>query len=201
VLQASAVVGIVVVTVLAMRLFGPRQTVAQSAQQGDVRATAFTLVGADGTVLAKLAPGTQGNGNLTVFDSTGRPRAGLQGNGVVAILDTDGKPRTLLNYNADGPGAGSGGVVALDATGKPRAVLTYNQNSEVGGTLAFDSTGTARAGVGYNAAVGTPFVSLFGESGPGSGACPARATRHLRTDASYGFDVCDADGNVIYTAP
>ena len=177
--KAAMVVGIVALTVLATRVFGPRQTAAQPAQEGDVRATSFTLVGTDGTVLAKLGPGPTGNGNLTVFDAAGRPRVAIGGSGTVNVLDTDGKVRTQLFYTADGPLAGLGAMFVYDANGKVRT-----------------SAGSK---------LGTPFVELFGENGPEgpdpAAACRARATLHQRTDASYGLDVCDGDGNLIYTAP
>jgi hypothetical protein len=178
-LKVIPVVGIVAVTVLAMRVFGPRQTAAQPAQQGDVRATSFTLVGTDGTVLAKLGPGPTGNGNLTVFDAAGRPRAQIGGSGTVSALDTDGKVRTQLFYAADGPLAGLGAMFVYDANGKVRT-----------------SAGSK---------LGAPFVELFDENGiegpDPTAPCRARATLHLRADASYGLDICDGDGNLIYTAP
>src|SRR5690348_2610501 len=96
-LKVGMVAGIVMLTVLAMRLFGPVQAAAQPAQQGDIRATSFTLVGPDGTILAKLAPGaSNGNGNLTLFDTTGGPRASITGAGNVQVFDSNGKRRSGL---------------------------------------------------------------------------------------------------------
>jgi hypothetical protein len=205
--KAAMVVGIVALTVLAMRVFGPRQTAAQPAQEGDVRATSFTLVGADGTVLAKLAPSSAGNGILTLFDTAGRPRAAINGNGAMAVLDTNGKPRIQLAYAADGPFAGLGAVTVADTDGKPRIQLAYNAAGPtpgLGGMFVYDANGTARTVAGYNATDAAPFVRLYGENGPEgptTAPCGARAALHLRDDASYGLDVCDADGNLIYTAP
>jgi hypothetical protein len=161
-------------TLLAVRLLLPTQTHAQAAQQGDIRATSFTLVGADGTVLAKLAAGPSGNGNLTLFDTAGRPRAAITGASSVTIMDANGKQRAGMFY-------------------VPTADL-----AEVG---AFDADGKQRMGAGYAGTLNDPFVSVYGDNGPGSAPCPARATLHLRADGSYGFDACDADGNLIYTAP
>jgi hypothetical protein len=89
-LQGTAIAGMVTMTVLAMRLVGPPQASAQQAQQGEVRATAFALVGGDGTVLARLEPAPDGSGRLTLFDKAGTRRLALAGGGVLAVFDQDG---------------------------------------------------------------------------------------------------------------
>jgi hypothetical protein len=178
--HGASILGIVALTVLGMRMFGPRPTAAQPAQQGDIRATSFTLVGPDGTVLARLAPGGQGNGNLTVFDTAGRPRAALVGSGQAVVYDIDGNRRVYLAVDATGDTAGAGFLISRDANGMIR--------TSVGADVD-----------------GAPFVRLFDENGPAANPlnapCHARATLHQREDASFRLDVCDAGGNTIYTAP
>lgn len=80
----------VAVTILVMRAVSPQQAHAQQGQAGDVRATSFTLVGQDGTVLARLQTGGQGNGELRLYDATGNLRAELAGAGFLIIRDPDG---------------------------------------------------------------------------------------------------------------
>src|SRR5215210_2111180 len=76
---------------LALSLLVPPQATAQSSQLQEVRASAFTLVGADGTVLAQLAAGPgAGNGRLSLRDATGTERAMLAGSGQLNVFDQDG---------------------------------------------------------------------------------------------------------------
>jgi len=64
---------------------------AQSSQAQVVRASAFELVGADGTVLARLAPNSSmANGNLTLYDAAGMERLVLAGGGAVIVFDQEG---------------------------------------------------------------------------------------------------------------
>lgn len=90
-----SVLGIVALSVLAMSLvqhaMSPPRATAQSSQPQEVRASAFVLVGADGSVLGRLAPGGQGGGRLTLYDGTGTQRTALAAAGVLAAFDTDGK--------------------------------------------------------------------------------------------------------------
>ena len=83
--------------VLAFSLVVPSQATAQSNQLQEVRASAFTLVGADGTVLATLAPGNNATGNLSLHDSTGTRRLSITGRGLIAVHDQDG---TRLSFAA-----------------------------------------------------------------------------------------------------
>jgi hypothetical protein len=178
-IQAAAVAGIVALTVLAMRLFAPGQTHAQAAQQGEVRATAFVLVGADGTVLARLAPGSAGNAVLTLMDSTGKPRAymagggfaGMPGGGQMGVLDNDGKPRAQLFYV---PNVDSGGV-GVPSTKGGGANIIYNPQNDSLGLYIFDPANKFRAALGV------------------------RAGNDL--DGSYGLLVRDADGNTLAADP
>ena len=109
--------------VLALSLIAPSSATAQSGQLQEVRATAFTLVGQDGTVLARLAPGNLGFGNLALFDTAGTQRLQLQGNGRMGVNDADG---TLVfqagrSFEASGTGRppvngvelGPGGSVSM----------------------------------------------------------------------------------------
>src|ERR687894_179172 len=64
--------------VLAFSLVAPLQATAQSSQVQEVRASAFTLVGPDGTVLAQLAHNpASGTGRLSLRDAAGTERVGL----------------------------------------------------------------------------------------------------------------------------
>ena len=75
--------------VLAFSLVAPSATAAQSDQVQEVRASAFTLVGADGTVLASLAPSGTGAGFLRLFDADGKRRLLISGTGTVDVYDVD----------------------------------------------------------------------------------------------------------------
>src|SRR5436305_1827998 len=119
-LQGTVLAGMVALTVLALRLAGPQQASAQQTQPGEVRATAFTLVAGDGTVLARLGSAPDGAGRLTLYDSGGTRRLALAGAGLLAVFDHDG---TTLRFAAGrtfevGP-TGNPPVngVQLDATG------------------------------------------------------------------------------------
>src|SRR5919205_3408883 len=65
---------------LAFSLVAAAQATAQSSQLQEVRASAFTLVGPDGTVLAQLArqPAT-GNARLSIRNAAGTERLTLAG--------------------------------------------------------------------------------------------------------------------------
>ena len=82
---------------LALSLVATPQATAQSSQLQEVRASAFTLVGSDGTVLATLAPGNNATGNLSLHDSTGTRRLSITGRGLIAVHDQDG---TRLSFAA-----------------------------------------------------------------------------------------------------
>jgi hypothetical protein len=76
--------------VLALSMIVPSSATAQSSQAQEIRASAFTLVGPDGTVLARLAPGGSGSGNLSLYDPAGTRRLAVVGLGVVSVYDQDG---------------------------------------------------------------------------------------------------------------
>jgi hypothetical protein len=93
---------------LAFSLVAAPQATAQSSQPEEVRASAFTLVGPDGTVLARLAPGAGGSGRLALSDAAGTERVTLVGGGTLTVWDQDGTTvvfRAGRSYNV---GAASG---------------------------------------------------------------------------------------------
>jgi hypothetical protein len=75
---------------LAFSLVAPSLATAQAGQLEEVRASAFVLVGADGTTLARLEPGNQGGGSLVLNDTSGTRRLQLAGGGWVAAYEQDG---------------------------------------------------------------------------------------------------------------
>ena len=76
---------------LALSLVAAPQATAQSSQLQEVRASAFTLVGPDGTVLAQLARNpTSGTGRLSLRDAAGTERVTLAGGGILNVWDPDG---------------------------------------------------------------------------------------------------------------
>src|SRR5438093_6888936 len=83
--------------ILAFGLMAAPQATAQSSQLQEVRASAFILVGQDGTVLATLAPSGTGAGNLRLNDAAGTRRMSLVGSGNVNVYDQDG---TALVFRA-----------------------------------------------------------------------------------------------------
>ena len=79
---------------LAFSLVAAPQATAQSSQLQEVRASAFTLVGPDGTVLAQLAHNpASGTGRLSLRDARGAERVALTGGGTLQVFDED---RTLV---------------------------------------------------------------------------------------------------------
>ena len=76
---------------LAFSLVAAPQAAAQSNQPQEVRASAFTLVGPDGTVLAQLArQPTSGNGRLSLRDAAGTERVTMAAGGLLNVWDQDG---------------------------------------------------------------------------------------------------------------
>jgi hypothetical protein len=76
--------------VLAFSVLAAPQVTAQSSQIQDVRASAFTVVSPEGTVLARLGPGPNGPGNLALNDAEGTRRLVMTGAGVLVAFDPDG---------------------------------------------------------------------------------------------------------------
>ena len=75
---------------LAFSLVAAPQATAQSGQPQEVRASAFTLVREDGTVIAQLGPSPTGGARLSLSDAAGKQRVTLVGSGVLNIRDQDG---------------------------------------------------------------------------------------------------------------
>jgi hypothetical protein len=93
--------------VLAFSLVVVPQATAQSNQPQEVRASAFTLVGADGTVLAQLAPTDGGAGRLLLRDAAGTQRVTLVSSGILNVWDQDGAT-VVFRASRSYPGTGGG---------------------------------------------------------------------------------------------
>jgi hypothetical protein len=97
--------------VLAIDLMVAPPATAQSNETQEVRAAAFTLVGPDGTVLARLAPGPNGGGNLALRDAAGTQRLVVGGRGLVIVYDQDGVTPVFVAGRAFDVGAGGGAPI------------------------------------------------------------------------------------------
>jgi hypothetical protein len=96
---------------LAFSLVVAPQATAQANQPQEVRASAFTLVGPDGTVLAELAPSATANaGRLLLRDAAGTQRVVLVGTGTLNVFDQEG---TTVVFRA-GRNYGVGGASGLN---------------------------------------------------------------------------------------
>jgi hypothetical protein len=85
----SSVVSVVVVSTVPALLF-PGSATAQSSQLQEVRASAFTLVGEDGTVLTQLAPAPTGRAGRLSLRTEGTERVTVVGTGILNVYDPDG---------------------------------------------------------------------------------------------------------------
>jgi hypothetical protein len=126
--QSISVVGIVALsvsaTLLTQQLLTPSSASAQATQLQELRGSKFVLVGADGTELARLEPGGDGNGRLQLFDKTGVVRVSVAGGGAVNIMDTDG---TTLRFRA-------GFVPYIDSASRPAINgIWLDEEGSVGG--------------------------------------------------------------------
>ena len=106
--RSLLLVGVVVLSVLTTltieRLVDPAPAAAQGGQRSVQRASAFELVADNGAVLARLAPGPAGNGNLTLFSTAGAQRTVVFGNGTFAAFDPDGETLRYFSGYAVNPG-------------------------------------------------------------------------------------------------
>lgn len=111
---------------LAFSLVAAPRAAAQSDQPQEVRASAFTLVREDGTVIAQLGPTPGGGtGRLLLSDAAGKQRITLVGNGILNVWDEDGATvvfRAGRTYNvgvasglppANGVELGPGGSIRM----------------------------------------------------------------------------------------
>jgi hypothetical protein len=122
--QAASFFGMVALSaltvLLAQRVLAPSSATAQAGQAQEVRASAFVLVGADGSVLGRFQTGPAANGQLQLLDAAGKTRTVLTGNGSMVVFDADGAtPRFEAGYRLT---AGANGVppvngVLIDPTG------------------------------------------------------------------------------------
>ncbi len=100
--KGASVVGIlslsVVANVLVQQVLAPPPATAQPGQTQEVRAQRFILVAANGTELARLEPGGEGNGRLQLFDADGTLRVILAGQGALHVVDPDGELRFRSGY-------------------------------------------------------------------------------------------------------
>jgi hypothetical protein len=78
-------------TLLAFRLVLPSSATAQANQSDEVRASAFVLIGRDGsTEVGRFGLGGPGNESLSLSTGEGTRRHILSGNGTVTTFDSDG---------------------------------------------------------------------------------------------------------------
>ena len=155
-------------------MLAPGAATAQSIQSGEVRASSFVLVGSDGTVIGRLGPGSSGNGNLTLFDASGRLHIAVSGSGDLLAYGTGGTALAQLYASAD---TDSSGFILRDPNGKIRVDAGQNPEADAAAVRVHDQAGQLRTGIG----------SLADDTGASSGA--------------YGLRVRDADGNIVTTVP
>jgi hypothetical protein len=152
----------VVVTLVVVRGLVPSRAAAQPQQTGEVRASTFVLVGADGTELARLAPGPQGPGNLTLFDTAGKARVVLAGAGVMRVFDADGvTSRVSMGVN---PQTGGAFYLLNNNEGRMRLQLGISPEGNPVGQLLDANGMTVRIGFGVSVD-GRPGFSVRDASG------------------------------------
>jgi hypothetical protein len=192
---AGTVLLSVLVTLLVTHGFAAPGATAQTGQADEVRAAAFVLVGADGTELARLAPGPQGPGNLTLFDTAGTARVVLAGAGLMRVFDPDGvTSRVSMGVNPQTGGAfyllnNSEGRMRLQLgiapEGNPSVQLLDANGTTV--RLGMGVTTDGRSGLSVRDTTGLTRVQLGQEPG--------------RTGDAFEVSVRDADGQPIASLP
>jgi hypothetical protein len=174
--RTATVPGIVLLSVVTtlgvQRLMMPQPATAQSDQIGEVRATSFTLVGSDGTQIARLGPGSAGDGVLTLDDSSGALHLAASGHGDLLGYGTGGT--ALVQIYAD-PNTNNSGVLVRDGAGKLRVVAAQSPNSAA--VRVQDTDGNPRVGIG----------TLADASG--------------NSTSDYGLRVRDPSGMILATVP
>jgi hypothetical protein len=100
--RGLSVLGIVSLSVMAnvlvQQVLAPAPATAQPSQSQEVRAERFILVATNGTELARLEPGGEGNGRLRLFEADGTLRLILAGQGALTVVDSDGEIRFRAGY-------------------------------------------------------------------------------------------------------
>jgi hypothetical protein len=159
-------------TLVVERLLIPPPAKAQSEQAGEVRASAFVLVGSDGTQIARLGPGSAGDGVLTLDDGSGALHLAASGHGDLLAYGTGGT--ALVQVYAD-PSTNTSGVLVRDVTGKLRVIAAQSPDSAA--VRVQDLDGNPRVGIG----------TLAGADGAST--------------ADYGMRVRDPGGDIVATVP
>lgn len=162
----------VVTTLLVQRLITPPDASAHSGERAEIRAQAFLLTAPDGTVIGRLGPGSSGNGNLTLFDSSGALHMAVSGDGDLLAYGTGGT--ALAQIYAD-PQTNASGLLIRDSNGLMRVVAA--QSTDSAAVNVRDPDGKLRVGIGTLAAP------------DGS------------STADYGLRVRDPDGTIVTTVP
>ncbi len=161
----------VLTTLLVQHLTAPAGVAAHDAP-AEIHAQAFVLDATDGTEIARLGPGSSGNGNLWLYDRSGRLHLVASGNGDLLAY---GSGNTALAQIYADPGTSASGLLLRDANGTTRLVAAQGPDS--GAVNVRDETGQLRVGIG----------SLAGPSG--------------ETTPDYGLRVRAPDGGIITTVP
>jgi hypothetical protein len=181
----------VLVTLLVMHTLAAPPATARTGQVEEVRASAFVLVGADGAELARLVPGPQGAGNLTLFDTAGKARVVLGGGGIMRVFDADGvTSRVSMGVN---PQTGGAFYLLNNNEGRMRLQLGISPEGNPVVQLLDANGMTTRLGMGVSAE-GRPGFSIRDASGLTRvqlGQPPAG------TGDTYEVSVRDAEGNII----
>jgi hypothetical protein len=84
-------------TVVGFSLVAPSAATAQPTQAQEVQASAFVLVGTDGTVLGRWEPGPGGGANLRLNNADGTQRMTVSAGSQIASYGPDG---TTLTFRA-----------------------------------------------------------------------------------------------------
>jgi hypothetical protein len=171
-LSSLGLVALSVLTTLCAQHLPTPASVAAHGAATELRAQAFVLTAPDGTELARLGPGSSGNGNLWLNDSDGHLRLVLSGDGDVLVY---GSGNTALAQLYADPSADTSGLLLRDANGTLR--LAAAQGPDSAAVNVRDPNGKLRTGIG----------TLAGPNG--------------ESTADYGLRVRDAGGNIITTVP
>jgi hypothetical protein len=187
----------VAVTLLVARALVAPEATAQSEQVGEVRASAFVLVGADGAPRASLAVRENGAVNIQFFDGAGALRSML-GEAGLTVRDTDGRTiRLFTGLLPGGAGAGSVGTYVSGSSGSLRLFSGVSPNGDpnvqvvdangMTSRILFYLTADGRSGLSVRDGNGTPRVRL--------GQAPTGP------NMDFEVTVLDADGQVIAVLP